>query len=466
MGGKPGQKLNNRAILDAICLDAERKASQSLSSDIDTPAFNLKAVVRETGLKPDTLRAWERRYGLPRPQRTGGGHRLYSQREIDELKWLVARQHEGLSISRAVELWRRLDAAGEDPLRMPAYSRLSSPPPAMTIDGSQMVNLGQAWVAAVLAFDEASAERTLAQAFAIYPTEDVCSQVLQAGLARIGNGWYQGSITIHQEHFASSLATRKLEALSAAAPPPNRPDRLLVGCPPEEWHTFAPLLVRLLLQRRGWPVTYLGANVPIDRVRETVQQTRPALSIFVAQRLQTAATLRGLALCLGEAGLPVAYGGRVFDQIPALRDRMPGVFLGENLGQVPSAVEGILTDRPSEAPLRPVDRAYPPALAQFQERRGRIESTLFGRRGELGMKASTVTEFNDHLGGAIVAGLTLGDLDLITAEITWVQGLMANRRLPAQLLGRYLTAYQSAAADSLDARGAPIVAWLERAGAS
>ncbi len=436
-----------------------------MSSDIDTPAFNLKAVVRETGLKPDTLRAWERRYGLPSPQRTGGGHRLYSQREIDVLKWLVARQHEGLSISRAAELWRRLDAGGEDPLRMSAYRRLAGPPSANVIDGAQIVELGQAWLAAVLAFDEASAERILAQAFAIYPTEDVCSQVLQAGLARIGDGWYQGSVTSQQEHFASSLATRKLEALSAAAPLPTRPDRLLVGCPPEEWHTFAPLLVRMLLQRRGWPVTYLGASVPIDRVREAVQQTRPALAIFVAQRLQTAATLRGLSLSLGEAGLPVAFGGRVFDQIPALRDCMPGVFLGENLGQVPLVVERILTDRPPEAPLLPVDRAYPPALAHFQERRGRIESTVWGRCGELGMQPSAVAAINDHLGGAIVAGLELGDLDLITAEITWVEGLMAHRRLPAQLLGRYLTAYQSAAADSLDARGAPIVAWLERAGA-
>src|SRR4030042_4721348 len=60
-------------------------------------SFNVKAVVRETGLKPDTLRAWERRYRLPRPERTAGGHRLYSQRDIDCLRWLAARQTEGLS---------------------------------------------------------------------------------------------------------------------------------------------------------------------------------------------------------------------------------------------------------------------------------------------------------------------------------------------------------------------------------
>ena len=45
----------------------------------DTPLYNLKAVIHETGLSPETLRAWERRYGLLKPQRSPGGHRLYSQ---------------------------------------------------------------------------------------------------------------------------------------------------------------------------------------------------------------------------------------------------------------------------------------------------------------------------------------------------------------------------------------------------
>ena len=56
-----------------------------------TPAFNLKVVLKETGLAADTLRAWERRYGLPSPNRTAGGHRLYSQRDIETVKWLMKR---------------------------------------------------------------------------------------------------------------------------------------------------------------------------------------------------------------------------------------------------------------------------------------------------------------------------------------------------------------------------------------
>ncbi len=82
-----------------------------------TSGYNLKAVIHETGLNAETLRAWERRYGLPKPERTAGGHRLYSQHDIQMLNWLSARQKEGLSISRAVELWRTLESNGQDPLQ-------------------------------------------------------------------------------------------------------------------------------------------------------------------------------------------------------------------------------------------------------------------------------------------------------------------------------------------------------------
>ena len=82
----------------------------------DKPAYNLKVVLKVTGIKADVLRAWERRYGLPMPQRSPGGHRQYSQRDIATIKWLIARQNEGLSISNAVEQWKEIESNGKDPL--------------------------------------------------------------------------------------------------------------------------------------------------------------------------------------------------------------------------------------------------------------------------------------------------------------------------------------------------------------
>src|SRR5215211_2056979 len=68
------------------------------------PVFNTKAVAHETGVPADTFRAWERRYGIPRPRRTAGGHRLYSERDIAIIRWLRDRTDDGVNISHAVML--------------------------------------------------------------------------------------------------------------------------------------------------------------------------------------------------------------------------------------------------------------------------------------------------------------------------------------------------------------------------
>src|ERR687894_2302926 len=70
----------------------------------DRPTYNTAAVEQRTGLRPATFRAWERRYGFPRPRRLPGNQRLYSDRDIAALRWLKRRTAEGLSISHAIRL--------------------------------------------------------------------------------------------------------------------------------------------------------------------------------------------------------------------------------------------------------------------------------------------------------------------------------------------------------------------------
>lgn len=153
------------------------------------PAFNLKVVLQETNLAADTLRAWERRYGLPAPQRTAGGHRLYSQYDIEMIKWLLARQAEGLSISRAVDLWNEHNASGVDPLDgfSPSILSPAQATPALYIPPNTNLDFlrGQ-WIEACMKFSELNSERVLNQAFSMFPVEAVCINVLQKGMAEIG----------------------------------------------------------------------------------------------------------------------------------------------------------------------------------------------------------------------------------------------------------------------------------------
>jgi DNA-binding transcriptional MerR regulator len=429
----------------------------------DTPVYNLKAVVLETGLKPDTLRAWERRYGLPTPNRSDGGHRLYSERDIQVLKWLVARQQAGLSISRAAELWQRLSDSGQDPSVMPEYAtpaRTAHAP--LMLAGQALEDLRAAWVQACLAFDEPRAEAALNQALAQSPVENVGLGLLVPGLAEIGDLWYRNQASPQQEHFASELAQRRIESLLAATPSPVRDGRILVACPPDEQHTFVPLLLTLLLRRRGWAVTYLGANVPAAQFEETLDSVRPHLCLTSAQTLHAAAQILPLADILRTRGVPLAFGGTAFVMRPSLAGRIPGHALGNRLEESLDAIGSLIASPPPTPTPPAMDPALRGAQAAFLSRQPLIEAQLLSQIPESVVPAAQLHSGLDNLGQAILDGLALGDLELVAPELSWVEGLMVHARVPTERLTVFLDAYARAVADHLGPQGTPVVEWLDR----
>jgi methanogenic corrinoid protein MtbC1 len=315
-----------------------------------------------------------------------------------------------------------------------------------------------------MAYDESTAENILAQASALYPVETVCFELLQKGLNQMGEGWYRGEVTVQQEHFASALAMRRLDALVTATPPPTRPGRILVACPPEEEHTFSSLLITLLLRRHGWDVIYLGADVPLNRLEMTIATTRPQLVILVAQQLHTAATLLEMAQLLHREHVPLAFGGLVFSRVPTLRSRIPGHFLGDRLDITPQVVEQLLmSPRLASSPLvQGVSELHQQALYHYRERQALIEARAWELMKAVNIAHDHLAYANAQLGRNITAALILGDIEFAGANITWVEGLLINYQMPTEQLQNYLKAYQEAALLHLDERGKIIVDWLAR----
>ncbi len=129
--------------------------------------------------------------------------------------------------------------------------------------------------------------------------------------------------------------------------PTNPQRRHHRGLPPHEDHTFAPLLLTLMLRRRGLSVHYLGANVPLDQLIDTIVQIKSKLTIFSAQQLITAATLLNVSQPLTEHGISVAYGGRIFNLLPQIQDRIPGHYLGSDFAEAIETIEGLVAPRPT-----------------------------------------------------------------------------------------------------------------------
>jgi DNA-binding transcriptional MerR regulator len=426
-----------------------------------TPTFNLKAVVQETGIKPDTLRAWERRYGLPQPNRTPGRHRLYSQYDIDMLKWLQERQDEGLSISRAVDLWRQLESEGDSPFEIYA---IGDDETAVTtvLEGDSINQLREAWIAACLKFDEHLARQILSQAFAMFSLEMVCFNLLQSALVEIGIGWYEGRVTVQQEHFASALAIRQLEALLNAAPPPNRHGRIVIACAPEEQHTFSALLLTLLLRQRSWDVIYLGADVPPDRLEAMLTTVHPQLLIVTAQTLHTAGRLAGIAVLAQHNHTPMAYGGGVFTVIQDITSHIPAHYLGDDLRGALQIIEQLMAGMRAEPQAQLALPEYVVALDHFVEHRSAMEADVLEALLSLNIPIRFLKNANRDFGDSIQAALSLGDINLLDDNLEWVHGLLMNfhYRMPEEAMRPYMTAYRQAAETHLDERGRPLIDWF------
>ena len=427
-----------------------------------TPTYNIKVVLNQTGIAADTLRAWERRYGLPTPQRTPGGHRLYSERDIETIKWLLAKQEEGLSISRAVDMWNEQIDSGADPLAGTVSKSLVSPlaiPSAAP--ESTLASLRADWVSACSDFDEVTAEQILNQAFSLFPIEAVCTELIQKGMSDIGSLWYENKLSVQQEHFASSLAMRRLDALLSAAPAPTRKETILVGCPAGEWHTFTPLLISLFLRRRGYKVIYLGANVPADRFVETVKGTKADLVLLVAQQLVSAATLQGAANALVNKNIPVAFGGRIFNLRPNLKDYIPGFFLGNEIGSAIGEIEKVLKSNNLPKATKIASQMHTVAHQAYIAKRTKIEATLKEMLQPLAISPDDVNVSIHFLGDHITAALQLGDMSHVSAEIDWLRMLLASHATHPEQLVNFMELYSKAVDKNINGQGKPIADWFK-----
>jgi methanogenic corrinoid protein MtbC1 len=278
------------------------------------------------------LRAWERRYGFPRPSRAGGGRRLFTQRDIWIVRALRSQTDQGVPISRAIALL----GDGSPP-----------PPPAEEPIGTKLplMMLGDQLLEALLDLAAGRADTVLSEAFSLLSVDDACLGLMQPTLNEIGRRWHAGEASVAQEHFATGLIRARLSSLLQHALAGVDQPAILAACPPGEWHELGLLTTCLFLARRGYTVRYLRANLPAEELAQLVKQSTPHLVLLSAQTDDTAealgGALRGLRR-LPRPGPKLVYGGWIFNDRPELRARTPGVYLGANARAALATVDHVL----------------------------------------------------------------------------------------------------------------------------
>jgi DNA-binding transcriptional MerR regulator len=217
--------------------------------------YRIGELARRTETSADLLRAWERRYGLLRPQRTAGGFRLYTDDDANRVDRMRTALGRGIAAAEAARL-----ALADAPETEPSL------------------------LDALLSFDDERANAILDEALGRLSLETVLSSLVLPTLRAIGDGWEAGDVSVAQEHYAANVIRGRLLSLA------NRWDqgvgpRALLACAPGDLHDLPLVCFGLALRRRGWRILFLGTDTPYDVLLQTAAAESPDL-VLVASSVQ------------------------------------------------------------------------------------------------------------------------------------------------------------------------------------
>lgn len=221
---------------------------------------------RRHGVSPDLLRAWERRYGLLRPERSAGGFRLYTPEDEERVRAMRRGLAQGLSAAVAARMALREPVAAAGPDRTMALAD------------------ARAELARSLeSFSDVDAQAVLDRLLATFSVVTVLRDVVLPYLRDVGDRWETGELTVGQEHFASGVIRGRLLGLARGWDTGVGP-RALLACPPDERHDLGLVCFGLALREHGWRITHLGTDTPIDTLREAAAGLDPAVVVVCSER--------------------------------------------------------------------------------------------------------------------------------------------------------------------------------------
>jgi methanogenic corrinoid protein MtbC1 len=203
------------------------------------------------------------------------------------------------------------------------------------------------------AFDQQSVHRIIQETLSGHTVEDVCLNLLQPALMRIGELWSRRQMTAAEEHFASNYVKGFLFSVFHTTEEQGAAPLILMGCGPHETHELGSLMLAVFWRRAGLRVRYLGADVQENDLIEEAQARRPALVALSAMTASRVRALTRIAKAINRFPPPrplFAFGGAVFVRDISMQQRVPGVYLGDDAATATWHVRRLLDDPSPGAP--------------------------------------------------------------------------------------------------------------------
>ncbi|MET0463949.1 MAG: MerR family transcriptional regulator [Chitinophagaceae bacterium] len=226
-------------------------------------AFTIKDLENLSGIKAHTIRMWEQRYNLLKPQRSCTNIRYYSNEELKTLLNIALLNKCGYKISH-------IDKMCQEEICQKVLSLRDS-------EAMQEIIVNEL-VQDMIDLQTDKFETTLSKYICNFGIENGVLQIIFPFLEKIGILWQTGHIMPAQEHFVANIIRQKLIVAIDGLPCNTEGKTCLLFLPEKEYHEMGLLFLYYLLKRQGLRVIYLGANVPIGDVASIADTMQPDLA--------------------------------------------------------------------------------------------------------------------------------------------------------------------------------------------
>lgn len=286
----------------------------------------MRVVTQKTGLTPDLLRAWERRYHVVRPRRSAGGQRLYSDDDIVRLGQL----HRAVLAGRTIGQVARLDREALARL-VEADSSGSTPATDVPDEDTTALDLArEACLSAIALIDAPALERALRQAAHRFSIPVLLDHLVAPLLREIGERWEAGALLPIHEHAASVEIHRLLTWIVQSTPARADAPLIAVATPAGQQMELGALMVAASAAAEGWRVAWFGPNLPASDILRGVESLQPvAVAISLVHQTRDPELHRELErIARGVAGkATLLVGGRAAPPHALLLERLGAIVL-------------------------------------------------------------------------------------------------------------------------------------------
>lgn len=227
--------------------------------------YSIKDLERLSGIKAHTLRIWEKRYGIIKPERTDTNIRYYGNEELKKILNISLLNQHGYKISFISDM---------------SESEIAEKASAVGLFG-QHETTDESLLLSLIDMDEPLFNNTFSALVMKHGFEDTIVSHIFPFFRRIGIMWQAGTINPAQEHFISNLIRNKIilatESLNRTADPQKA--LALLFLPEGELHEIGLLFYNYGLRARGFRTIYLGQSVPHESLSRVINTCNPDMII-------------------------------------------------------------------------------------------------------------------------------------------------------------------------------------------